>query len=38
MADRATDLFIGLTPDAVLDAIETLGMPCNNVCYALNSF
>lgn len=38
MADRATDLFIGLTPDAVLDAIEALGMPCNNVCYALNSF
>ena len=38
MQDRATDLFVGLTPDAVLDAVESLGMPCNNLCVALNSF
>ncbi len=34
----ATDLFLGLTPDAVLDAIEATGLRCGNVCLALNSF
>lgn len=34
----ATDLFLGLTPDAVLDAIEAGGVRCGNVCHPLNSF
>jgi Ser/Thr protein kinase RdoA (MazF antagonist) len=33
-----TDLFLALTPDRVLQAVETGGLPCNPVCYALNSF
>ncbi|MCO4763792.1 MAG: serine/threonine protein kinase [Myxococcales bacterium] len=37
-SETTTDLFVGLTPDAVLDAIESTGLRCNNVCYALNSF
>jgi len=35
---EATDLFLGLTPDAVLDAIERAGLRCTTVCYPLNSF
>lgn len=39
MPDRnATDLFLGLTPDAVLNAIEATGLRCTNACHALNSF
>ncbi len=34
----ATDLFLGLTPDAVLNAIESKGLRCGNACNALNSF
>jgi Ser/Thr protein kinase RdoA (MazF antagonist) len=34
----ATDLFLGLTPDRVLDAVEQAGLRCNPVCYPLNSF
>ncbi len=37
-ASEATDLFIGLTPDKVLDAIEARGLRCGNACNALNSF
>lgn len=36
--DRGTDLFLALTPDRVLAAVEAGGLPCNPVCYALNSF
>ncbi len=36
--DPATELFVHLTPDRVLDAIEATGLPCGNVCLALNSF
>lgn len=34
----ATDLFLSLTPEKVLAAVETGGLRCNPVCYALNSF
>lgn len=34
----ATDLFLGLTPDVVFDAIEATGLRCGNLCFALNSF
>lgn len=33
-----TDLFLSLTPDRVLAAVEAGGLPCNAVCYPLNSF
>ncbi|MFT7622753.1 MAG: Ser/Thr protein kinase RdoA (MazF antagonist) [Myxococcota bacterium] len=33
-----TDLFLGLTPDKVLEAVEAGGVRCNPVCYTLNSF
>jgi len=33
-----TDLFLALTPDRVLDAVEHSGLRCNPVCYPLNSF
>ena len=33
-----TDLFLGLTPDAVLNAIEQTGLRCGNACNTLNSF
>ncbi len=36
--DKATDLFLDLTPEVVLDAIEASGLRCTNVCVALNSF
>lgn len=34
----ATDLFLSLTPEKVLSAVEAGGVRCNPVCYALNSF
>ena len=33
-----TDLFLSLTPDKVLEAVEAAGLRCNPVCYALNSY
>ncbi|MEM7052562.1 MAG: serine/threonine protein kinase [Acidobacteriota bacterium] len=32
------DLFLKLTPEKVLQAVEAAGMHCNAVCYPLNSF
>lgn len=32
------DLFLSLTPERVLDAVEAAGLRCNPVCYPLNSF
>ncbi|MEM7582942.1 MAG: serine/threonine protein kinase [Acidobacteriota bacterium] len=34
----ATDLFLSLTPDRVLEAVEASGLRCRPVCYPLNSF
>ncbi len=34
----AADLFLGLTPDAVLAAIEASGLRCTSVCWPLNSY
>ncbi len=34
----ATDLFLSLTPELVLAAVEASGLRCRPVCYALNSF
>ncbi len=33
-----TDLFLKLTPELVLDAVESSGLRCEPVCYPLNSF
>jgi len=33
-----TDLFLSLTPERVLAAVEAGGLACNPVCYPLNSF
>lgn len=33
-----TDLFLGLTPEAVLEAVEAGGVRCKPVCFPLNSF
>lgn len=33
-----TDLFLALTPERVLAAVEAAGLECNNLCYPLNSF
>lgn len=33
-----TDLFLKLTPELVLDAVERGGLRCEPVCYPLNSF
>lgn len=40
MSDHApaTDLFLALTPETVLAAVEAGGLRCNPVCYPLNSF
>ncbi len=38
MKDAATDLFLSLTPERVLDAVEAAGVRCNPLCYPLNSF
>jgi Ser/Thr protein kinase RdoA (MazF antagonist) len=35
---EATDLFLSLTPEKVLAAVEAGGLRCNPVCYPLNSF
>ena len=37
-ADRATDLFLELTPERVLEAVEAAGVACRPLCYPLNSF
>jgi len=36
--DAATDLFLSLTPEKVLAAVEAGGLVCRPVCYPLNSF
>ena len=36
--DSKTDLFLSLTPDKVLAAVEAAGLRTNPVCYPLNSF
>jgi len=38
MPDAPTDLFLTLTPEKVLRAVEAGGVACNPVCYPLNSF
>lgn len=35
---NGTDLFLTLTPERVLKAVEAGGLECNPVCYPLNSF
>ncbi|MCP3957540.1 MAG: serine/threonine protein kinase [bacterium] len=37
-ASEATDLFLSLTPERVLEAVEASGLACRPVCYPLNSF
>jgi Ser/Thr protein kinase RdoA (MazF antagonist) len=37
-SEPATDLFLSLTPERVLAAVEAGGLRCNPVAYALNSF
>lgn len=34
----ATDLFVSLTPDRVLEAVEAAGLSTNPVCYPLNAY
>ena len=36
--DERTDLFLDLTPERVLQAVEAAGMRTHPVCYPLNSF
>lgn len=36
--DATTDLFLSLTPERVLDAVEAAGLHCAPVCHPLNSF
>src|SRR4051812_25162343 len=36
--DPGNDLFLNLTPEKVLAAVEAGGLECNPVCYPLNSF
>ncbi len=36
--DETTGLFLSLTPETVLAAVEAGGLQCNPVCYPLNSF
>jgi Ser/Thr protein kinase RdoA (MazF antagonist) len=36
--DQLTDLFLALTPERVLDAVEAAGLQCNPVCHGLNSY
>ncbi|HEX3556076.1 MAG TPA: serine/threonine protein kinase [Thermoanaerobaculia bacterium] len=38
VAAPETDLFLSLTPEKVLAAVEAGGLRCNPVCYPLNSF
>lgn len=35
---RTTDLFLSLTPERVLDAVEAAGLDCSPGCHPLNSF
>jgi len=35
---RPTDLFLALTPERVLEAVDAGGLPVRPVCYPLNSF
>jgi Ser/Thr protein kinase RdoA (MazF antagonist) len=35
---QTTDLFLTLTPDKVLEAVEAAGLRCSPVCYPLNSY
>jgi Ser/Thr protein kinase RdoA (MazF antagonist) len=37
-ATDATDLFLALTPERVLDAVEAAGLAVRPLCYPLNSF
>lgn len=37
-ASPVTDLFLELTPERVLAAVEAGGLECKNLCYPLNSF
>ncbi len=37
-APTATDLFLELTPDRVLEAVEAAGLSTNPVCYPLNAY
>ena len=36
--DTRDDLFLALTPDRVLAAVETAGLATTRLCYPLNSF
>lgn len=36
--DSRADLFLSLTPDRVLEAVEAAGLPTRPLCYPLNSF
>jgi len=36
--DDLTDLFLALTPERVLDAVEAAGLECAPVCHPLNSY
>lgn len=38
MTAAATDLFVGLTPDRVLESVEAAGLETNPVCYPLNAY
>lgn len=38
MSQPVTDLFLGLTPERVLEAVEAAGLACRPLCYPLNSF
>lgn len=38
MTTAPNDLFLSLTPDRVLAAVEAAGMPTNAVCYPLNAY
>ncbi len=37
-ASAATDLFLGLTPDRILAALQAEGVRCTPVCWPLNSY
>lgn len=38
MSHKTTDLFLHLTPERVLEAVEAAGLRCRPLCYPLNSF
>ncbi len=35
---QSSSLFLSLTPERVLEAVEAAGLHCNTLCYPLNSF